>query len=83
MTNPAKTLQTITHLKEITEKIFFDKQLSEKMGPELYPIIKNHLFVIMNEMNDIESKVQTLHFCSQFRGAIFFNTHKSLREKKY
>ena len=82
MTNPAKTLQTITHLKEITEKIFFDKQLPEKMGPIFYPIIKKHLFVIMNEINEIESKIQTLHLCSQFHGAIFFNTHKSFTREE-
>ena len=82
MTNPGKTLQTITHLKEITEKIFFDKQLHEKMGPILYPIVKSHLFEIMNQINDIENKVQMLHFYSQFHGAIFCNTHKTFTREE-
>ena len=71
MANTTKTLDTMKHLKNIIENIIFDKQLREKMGPIFFPIMKDQLIQIIKEINDIQFKVEMLHFCSQFPGLLF------------
>ena len=82
MANTTKTLETINHLKNITENIIYDEKLPETMGPKFFPKIKNQLLQIMNDLNSLEIKVQLLHLGSQFPQAMFLNNHGKIFSKE-
>ena len=66
MANTTKTLETIKHVKNVTENIILDKELHEKMGPICFPIMKDQLLQNIKDLNDIQFEVQFLHFSSQY-----------------
>ena len=82
MANTTKTLETIKHLKNITENIILDKELPETMGPKFFPKIKNQLLQIMKDLNSLKIKVQLLHLGSQFPQAMFLNNHGKIFSRK-
>ena len=78
MANTTKTLETIKHLKNITENIILDKELPGKMGPIFFPIMKDQLLQNMKDLNAIQFQVEMLHFGSQFPQAFSLKKHEIL-----
>ena len=78
MANTTKTLETIKHVKNITENIILDKELREQMGPICFPIMKDQLLQNIKDLNDIQFQVEMLHLCSQYPQAFSLDKHEIL-----
>ena len=76
MANTTKTLERIEHVKNLTENILLDKKLPEKMGPILFPMMKDQLLENIKDLKTIQFQVEMLHYGSRFLETFPFNNHE-------